>query len=83
MTFRLTVTPPGGSPVTLAPTIMAQVSANLALVILMGADPAFDVVEPEEYRRAQEFAGRLARAPRNWEMKHEPSGFVFSINGRE
>ena len=62
---------------------MVEVAANLALVILMNADPDFDVPEPEEYRVAQKFARCLARAPRRWEIKHERSGFVFSIDGRE
>lgn len=83
MTWRLTVTPPDGEPVVRDPTIMLEVSAYGAMVVLMNADPAFWIDNPVPYLDAREFAEKLARSPRKWEMKHGPTGFVFSIDGRE
>lgn len=62
---------------------MIEVSANLAMVILMNADPDFEVPEPEEYQEARNFARCLAGATRGVKVKHKRSGFVFSISGRE
>lgn len=83
MPFRLTVRPPEGDPVVCAPTIMATVSAYQAMVILGNADPRFHVADPVPYLEAREFAEKLGKAPMKWEMKHGPTGFVFSIDGRE
>lgn len=83
MTFRLTVKQEGQDPVTCEPTIMDTVSAYRAIGILMGADLRFRVTEPVPYAEAREFAEKLGKAPLRWEMKHGPTGLVFSISGRE
>ena len=83
MSFRLTVAGPDGTRVTYDPTILATVSAYRAMVVLMNADLAFTVESPVPYLTAREFAEKLSKAPMKWEMKHGPTGLVFSIDGRE
>lgn len=83
MPFRLTVKAPDREPVVLEPTIMDTVSAYRAIGILMGSDLRFRVTDPVPYHEAREFAEKLGKAPMKWEMKHEPTGLVFSINGWE
>lgn len=81
MPFRLKVRQGEGAPVVCEPTLMDTVSAYRAIGILMGADLRFRVTDPVPYHEAREFAENLGKAPLGWEMKHEPTGLVFSING--
>lgn len=83
MSFRLTVAKPDGTRVVYDPTILVTVSAYRAMVILMNADPAFQVANPVPYLEAREFAERLSKVPMEWEIRHGPTGLVFSIDGRD
>lgn len=79
MAFRLTVTPPDGSKARRDATLTREVAGYGALVILMNADPAFWLDSPASYPEAREFSLRLIKAPLNYELKHHPTGYVFSI----
>jgi hypothetical protein len=83
VTFRLTVIPPDGEPVQHAPVQMKRVAVYGILVVLMNADPNYQVNDLIPYLEAREFAERFLKSPRRWEIKHGPTGFAFSIDGQE